>query len=263
MINIVVPITDKNKDKFESLLSRLDGQEDIEVFVGLEQKNSEIARLFEESDNIYLSQFEDGTKIEPMINSMQKFIKGGARIVLRKPISLDELNKFITCKHDLATCTITRSKFKTFIFNFWQAILRLCLGVKEYEGDTSVVYLSEDISAVVSESENLSFATRANRWRGVEQTTIEVKDKPVEKEINKKTITKYSIIAGLSLLLGIIVTTVLCLTIDISVLVGLLIVCLDLICLAITVLTTIITIFNARVGLKKVQEAKEIYVNEE
>lgn len=258
MINIIVPITDKNKEKFQSLLTRLDGQEDIKIYVGTENKNHEISQIFEESDNVYVSQFEDGANIESMINFMGKFIGNGSTIVLRKPISIDELNKFLNCKHDLATCSVVRSKLKGFIFNLWQAILKLCLGIKEYEGDTSVVCLGEDISSVVAQSGNLSFATRANRWRGVEQTTIEVKGEPVKKEIDKKTIIKYSLVAGSSLLLGIIVTTIVCLLVNVNVLVGLLLICLDLICLAITLLTTIITVFNARVGQKKVKEVNEI-----
>lgn len=257
MINIVIPVSDKDKEKFQSLLSRINGEDEIKVFVAVENKNHNFANFFEDSDNIFFAKFQDGTKKEEMINALQKYIKGGSILVLRKPISLEELNKFITCKHDLATCRVVRSKIKAYFFNLWQSILKLFLGVKEYDGDTSAVYLSEDISAVIGESGNLSYSSRVNRWRGVEQTTIEVKGQPAEKEIDRKSIIKGSILASVLMLVAVAVTVALSLTVKISVIIGLLIVCLDLICLAITILTIITTIFNSRVGQKKINQVIE------
>lgn len=258
MINIVVPIIDENKEKFLKLLSKIDGAEELAVYVGVENKNKDVGLLFEESENISVLVYEDGADIEELINGLQRYVGMGATVILRKPISLDELSRFLNCKQDIATCKKQRSKIKGFIFNIWQSIIKLFLGIKEYEGDTSVVYLSEDISAVVGESGNLSFSTRANRWRGIEQSTIEVKGEPIKHEIDKKTVLKYSLIATVALLLGVIVTTVVCLTVKVSIIIGLLLICLDMICLAVAVLTIIITIFNTRVGKKRVNEAKDI-----
>ena len=76
------------------------------------------------------------------------------------------------------------------------------LGVKEYDGNTSVVYLDENISAVVAESGNLSFASRVNRWRGVEQKTIEVENSQIKYKANKNSNIKYSLITVLLVLLA-------------------------------------------------------------
>ena len=255
-MNIVIAINDKNKDKFKSLLQEFEG-ENIKIFVGVEGKNAFLFEEFKESANIFPTVFEDNSKTEEIINALQKYVGIGSTLVLRKPISIAEIKLFISCNRDVATCKVERSKIKNFFFGLWQVLLKFFLGIKEYEGDTSAVYINEDISAVVSESGNLSFATRANRWRGIEQTTIEVKSEPVKKDVDKKSITKMSIMAISSLLLAIIVTTVLCLTVNIGVIVGLLIVCLDVVCLAISVMTTIIAVFNSRVGKKNIKEAVE------
>jgi len=256
-MNVIISITDKFKDKYNSLLAKLGEDKDVKVYVGIEEKNASQMNEFQGYDNIFVSIFENGSSVEEMINALQKYVSDSATIVLRKPIKQDELYKFANCDADVATCEKTRSKTKNFFFNIWQAVLKLFLGVKEYEGDTSVVYLSEDISSVVNESGNLSFSTRANRWRGIEQTTIGVKDQPVKNEVDKKQITKLSLIASAAILLAIIVTTVVCLTVNVGIIVGLLLVCLDMICFAIGLLTLIIIVFNCRVGSKKVKEAKE------
>lgn len=258
MINIIVPIIEKYKDKYNKLLSKLVEQEDVNICVGIEEKNLNEISQFQEEINISVTTFENNSSQEGMINRLHSYVKGGAIMVLRKPISYEEFIRFANCQQEIATCKIHRSKIKNFIFSIWQAMLKIFLGIKEYEGDSSVIVINEDISTVVGESGNLSFASRANRWRGIEQTTIEVKSDPVKKELDKKSILKYSLLAIFSLLLGVILTTVLCLTVKISVIIGLLLVCLDLICVAITFLTIIITVFNARVGKKHIEEAREV-----
>lgn len=202
-MNIVVPIIDKYKDKYNDLLSKLIESENINVYVGVEEKNSHLMNGFEECKNIFVAKFENGSNIESMINSLQRYVGVGSIIVLRKPITMEELLRFINCKHDVATCKVERSKFKNIFFSLWQAILKLFLGVKEYEGNSSVVYLNQDISSVVKESGNLSFATRANRWRGIEQTTISAKCEHTKAEKDKKTIIKFSLVAIISFLLAI------------------------------------------------------------
>lgn len=255
-MNIVIAVNDRNKDKFNSLLKELDGQ-NVQVFVGIEEKNAQCIAEFNESENIYISKFQDGCKKESMINGLQKYVQPGATLVLRKPITLEEVQLFLGCNRDVATCKVQRSKIKAFFFGLWQVVLKFFLGVREYEGETSAVYINNDISSVVGESGNLSFSTRVNRWRGIEQTTIEVKGQPAEKETDKKPIIKYSIIAITSILLAIIVTTVLCLTVNVGIVIGLLIVCLDVICLAISIMTIIIAVFNSRIGKKNPEEAVE------
>ena len=255
-MNIIIPILDKNKEKFKALIGKLADEDDIKIFVGIEEKNQNIVEEFEESENIFPSYFANNTSAESMINFMQKFIRSGATVIVRKPISVEDLNKFFSCQEEVATCHKTRSKFKNFIFGIWQVLLRCFLGIKEYEGDTSVVYLNEEISAVVAQSGNLSFSSRANRWKGIDQTTIGVKCDSIKYEIDKKIVVKFSLIASLAILLAIITTLAICLTVNVSIIIGLLIICLDVICFAIAFLTMVILIFNLRVGQKNIAEAE-------
>lgn len=256
-MNIVIPILDKNKDKYKTFLTQLGEIEGIKVFVGIEENSAESMKVFDQYDNIFISTYQNGSTAEGMINALQKYVGIGATIVLRKPISIEELNKFMNCKRDVATCKVERSRIKDFFFSMWQTMLKFILGIREYKGDTSAVYISEEISAVVNESGNLSYATRANRWKGIEQSTVLVSGEPVKKEIDKKAITKYSAGAVAAIVVALAITLSLCLTINISIIIGLLIICLDMICLAVAVLTIIIVVFNCRVGSKKVEYAYE------
>lgn len=256
MINLIIPILDENKDKYKSLLTKLDGYEDLNVFIGTQEKNIEFFKEYQESDNIMITAYADDSSREGMINSLQKFIGGGSIIILRRPITLEELEKFMNCRRDLATCRVERGKIKGFLFNIWQSLLKLLLGVRQYEGDTSVVYLSEDIATVVNESGNLSFSSRVNRWRGVQQSTVEVNGQPVKNEVDNKSIVKFSIIAAISIIIGLVVTLAVCLTTEVGVIAGLLIVCLDVICLAVAFLSAVIAIFNKRVGAKIIKDVK-------
>ena len=168
---------------------------------------------------------------------------------------MSEFNKFIASKRDVVTCKRTLNKFQLLIFAIWQHMLKFFLGLKQYDGDTSVIYLGKDISSVIAESGNLSFSTRANRWRGIEQETVLVAGEPIKQTIDKKSLIAYLAIILSALTVSVVVTVCLFLFVNVSVIIGLLIVCLDLVCLAIIVMTLVITIFNLIVGKKNVEEA--------
>ena len=255
MSNILIPIKDKNLENFKSLLLELAEKEELAVFVGVEEKNLEKLGGFEDCQNIQIISYQDGSNAEEMINDLHKYAGADSLLILRRPITIEEISKFLNCKLQVATCKVNRSKFKNAMFTFWQVILKTFLGIKEYEGDTSAIFLSEEISTVAYQSGNLSYSSRANRWRGIIQETIPVKGEPEKKEIDKKSVLKYSLIASWVLLFAIAVTTAVCLTVNVGVIVGLLLVCLDIICVAISFLTIIMAIFNTRVGSKKIGTA--------
>ena len=207
MINVIIPIDSKNKGKFDDLLTELQEIDDVNILIGIEKKNIEEMNKFKYNQNMTITSFNDETSIESMINFLHRYALEGSTLVLRKPITIKEFERFVNCNRDVVTCKVQRSKFKSFIFNIWQVLIKFCLGVKEYEGDTSVVYLNEDISTVVADSKNLSFSTRVNRWRGIDQTVIDVKGEPAPKIYDKKNLLIYGLNALTLLLLAIIDTS--------------------------------------------------------
>lgn len=257
MVNVIIPIVDK-KYKYNEILSNLANLSEVEVFIGV--KEELYNTIIEEVDgvkNFHVTMFNNYSTREGIINALHVHVGLGATLIMRRPIKISEFEKFVASHKDVVTCRRTLNKFQSFIFSIWQRMLKFFLGLKQYDGDTSVIFLGQDISSVISESGNLSFSTRANRWRGIEQETVLVSGEPIKQDIDKKSLIAYLAIIFSALAVGVVVTVCLCVFCNISIVIGLLIVCLDLICLAIIVMTIVITIFNKIVGKKNVEEAAQ------
>lgn len=253
MINVLVPITDK-AEKFNKLLANINGNQDIMVFVGI--KKSQREQLdFLDSENITIVEFDDNSKREEILNALSLNLQEGEVMVLRKPITFEEFTKFYTCKEDIAVCKQRRSKFGGFFHKLWQKILKLCLGVKLYEGDTSVIKFNEDIGAVLSQTHDLSYATRVDRWKGLTTEAVETKGEQVKAERDNKTILMCSITAFVALVVALVTTICVCLFTKVQIIGGLLLVCLDVICLAVIFIMMVMVGFNCEVGKKHNKKA--------
>ena len=136
--------------------------------------------------------------------------------------------------------------------------MKAFLGVNLYYGDTSVVYFSEVLLPILFESGNLSFASRVDRWIGVDKATEEAKCPTEKYNPDKKTITKYCIFANVSLLIACLVTTFVCVFAKIGIILGLLLFCVDSICLVVIFILVVLIIFNCSVGRRNVETAVEI-----
>lgn len=264
MINVIVPIIDKSK-KFDEILKKLSQQEEIKVFIGVvENLYNDLLLKVGESDNISIIKFSNGSRREEIVNALQNHIQGGSIMIMRRPIKIDEFNKFISSKKDVVTCRRDLDRFKGFIFLLWQKILRFFLGLRLYDGDPSVIYINADISSVTAASGNLSFATRANRWRGIEQDVVTVSGKEkVKSEYDKKDIAVYSIVSALLLIAAVTVTTCVSVFTNVSIIVGILLISLDLVCVAIAFILLVIMLFNLLVGKKMFKSAMEIHTENE
>lgn len=258
MVNVIVPI-DKNSKDYYKILNRLGHISTVNVHVGIiDSEFDSLLNNLEESDNVFIHSYQDGYNIEEMINSLQAYVGMGATVVMRKPITLEEFNRFITQRKDVVTCDREENKFKSFMRMLWNKILKLFLGVKMYEGDTSVIYLSEEVSAVISQSGNLSYSSRVDRWRGIEQCKVAAQGEPVKPIVDKKSNIKLMIYAIVSIVLAAVITTVVCLFAKMSTIIGLLIGCLDAIALIIAFIMYIMILFNSMVGKKHFARAIEI-----
>ncbi len=255
MVNVLVPIVDKKYD-FSEILKKIGMMSEVNVFVGVnEDIYNDVVTQIGQGDNINYFKFANQTSRESIINYLQRFIGKGGTMIMRKPISLDEFNKFLLNGKDVVTCKRELTSTKSYIFKLWQKILKFFLGLNQYKGDPSVIYFGEDLSSVVSASGNLSFSSRANRWRGVEQGTVKVSGPTVRAEVDKKDIVRLLLIMVISLVVAVTVTTLVSVLTKVSIITGLLLVCLDIICLAIIAISIIIILFNYSVGKKVFKEA--------
>lgn len=261
MLNVVVPIVNNSK-RYVKLLTSLSNVNGVNVFVGYvtSQKND---LLSVEGNNFNFIEFKDGSHREEIINSLQKYLGDGAILILRKPITVNEFNSFANTKRDIVTCRRTLTKIQSFFMGLWQKILKLCLGVKLYDGDTSAIYFGDDISSVVLNSSNLSYNSRVNRWKGVDQDTIVVEGDKVKADKDTKTNINSMIISFIALLIGVVVTTIVSIYATVNIIVGLLLFCLDVICLSVILIFAIMTIFNNIVGKKQYGYAVEVMDEED
>lgn len=256
MLNVIVPIVDNSK-RYQKILQSLVNAQDVNVFVGvISSQKSNIEMI--SGDNIDYIEYKDGSHREEIINSLQKYIISGSLLIMRKPIQISELNSFITSHKDICTCSRKLSPIKSFFFNIWQKILKIFLGVKLYDGDTSVIYFSDEISSVILNSSSLSYNSRVDRWKGVDQGTVDVVGEFVKADKDKKSNLNNFLIGLASLIVASVVTTVVCIFATVNITVGLLLFCLDVICLSIIVIISIVTMFNNVVGKKEYEYAVEI-----
>lgn len=256
MINILIPIT-QNAKGYKKIIADLSSNEEAEIFIGVisSQKN---ALQYPNRDNIHVIEYDNSAKREEIINSMQKYIQVGELFIMRKPITYNEFKDFLKNDRDIVVCKTNLSPIKKFFFMIWQKILRLCLGVRLYDGDTSAIYFGEDLAAVLAQSNNLSYSSRVDRWRGVDQGSVIVEGEPVKTEVDKKENIKYLLFGLLALILGAAVTTVVAIFAKVNVIIGLFLFCLDAICLAVFLLLLVVIIFNTVVGKKKFSSAIEL-----
>lgn len=256
MINILIPIT-QNAKGYKKIIADLSSNEEAEIFIGVisSQKN---ALQYPNRDNIHVIEYDNSAKREEIINSMQKYIQVGELFIIRKPITYNEFKDFLKNDRDIVVCKTNLSPIKKFFFMIWQKILRLCLGVRLYDGDTSAIYFGEDLAAVLAQSNNLSYSSRVDRWRGVDQGSVIVEGEPVKTEVDKKENIKYLLFGLLTLILGAAVTTVVAIFARVNVIIGLFLFCLDAICLAVFLLLLVVIIFNTVVGKKKFSSALEL-----
>lgn len=256
MLNVIIPIVDNSK-RYYKILESLTNLANVNVYIGV---TSSLIKDFDfiNGDNLFYFKFKDGSNREEIINSLQKYVGTGALLIMRKSISANEFNAFVNTKKDIVTCRRRLSRVKSFFYNIWQKILKLCLGVRLYDGDTSVIYFGEDISSVILNSSNLSYNSRVDRWKGIVQDVVAIEGEPVKIEKDKKSNFISALICIVALIVGSVVTTIVSIFIPVNIIVGLLLFCLDAICLSVIFFILIVTIFNNMVGKKQYDYAIEI-----
>ena len=138
MINILIPIT-QNAKGYKKIIADLSSNEEAEIFIGVisSQKN---ALQYPNRDNIHVIEYDNSAKREEIINSMQMYIQVGELFIMRKPITYNEFKDFLKNDMDIVVCKTNLSPIKKFFFMIWQKILRLCLGVRLYDGQNMLIY---------------------------------------------------------------------------------------------------------------------------
>lgn len=141
--------------------------------------------FFTNSKTVKVFVFANGSAKEEIINSLSSEMGDGKVVILRKLITKDELEKFLSSETDVTVCaTKKRSKFANFFYKIWEKMVKMLFDFKFFDGDISVVAIGERLSPVTKHISNLSHATRVNRWKGVTTSSVETTSPPAKKEYN-------------------------------------------------------------------------------
>lgn len=256
MINVLIPIT-SNVESYKKIIDSLGQLNEVRVLIGIVSSLKNKIDFVAENTDVF--EFEDGSKKEEIINGMQSKIPAdGALMILRRPITIEEFYSFAKRKEDIVVIKKKRSKVGNFFFNLWQKILKSVLGLKLYDGDYGAIMFNDVVASVSNQSNDLSFTSRADRWRGVNTSSVEVKGESPRTEIDKKNIAISSVVGALMLVLGVTVTLLVALLTKVSTMGGLLLFCLDAICVCVFFVMMVMVGFGCKVGKKHFKSAFEI-----
>ena len=120
-----------------------------------------------------------------------------------------------------------------------------------------MIYFDDEISAVLAQSSNLSYSSRADRWKGISQGVVATQGAPVKTPKNKKRNFYYILCCVIAFVLAAAITTVVCLFAKMSIIVGLLVACLDIIAVAIICVVFVVIAFNNVVGKRRFERPVE------
>lgn len=178
MNNIILPVVSDCEKAAEFIKSIK--RKDCTFYVGLTSENS---TKIKSSKYVKVFVYKNGSKKEEMINSLSHEIGDGPIIILRKLITKEELDKFISSQTEITVCETKKlNKVSAFFYKLWTKLVRALFGFVFFEGDISVVAISENLAPVAKNISNLSYATRINRWKGISQSKVATSSPAAKKE---------------------------------------------------------------------------------
>ena len=203
MNNIIIPVIGVDQLEFVEEVKKL---KNIKIIIGITEEISKNLKKTTKK-NVIVKVFTNGAKKEEIINSLRDQIDEGRVLICRKAITKEEINEFFKVNSDIAVCDVKRNKFQAFFFNLWQEFMSILFGFKLFEGDVSVVMFNENLFKVISNIENLSYASRVNKWKGVSVKSINTQSPPIKKEYDKLK-SNLMLYGWISLFLAIIASTI-------------------------------------------------------
>ena len=204
MINIILPITEKVEEFSQFIETNLES--DVKFFVGIKENLKD--KLSVKNKNVEIHVYDNKANREEIINSLHSCkMKKGKLMILRRPLNAVEFSLLSKSSNEIATLKAHRSNFANSIKKFAQNIVKKFFAFSYFE-DISAICYGESMFELLSTCENLSMATRINKYVGVDIEEFETPTKPVNKHYNKAT-NILNLMLGVLFLLGSIVGGVL------------------------------------------------------
>lgn len=254
MINVVVPIIDKPQE-YSSILQALSLREDVRIIVGVREELEDKLSL---PSSAVVKVYKNQSKKEEIINSLKAYLSSGRVVICRRPFNKKEFDSIAQSDGQITYFQSKRkSGFKEFFKNLISNIVKFLFGVNFFDGDISLIGFDEDMGEVLGNVNSLSYATRVDRWRGVEHKKVEAEKEPIEIEGNKQSNIKMIIFSILSFVVPVVVTILVAIFTHVSFVIGMLLFCFCLLGVVGSLLTLCTLYFNNRVGKRYFEDAQE------
>lgn len=181
MINVIVPIVEQ-PEKFSEFVEKHTNEKTKFIVGVLENLRDKFSAS---SKNIEIHTFSKKTKKEEIINSLHSSkMRKGKILVLRRVLTEQEFFDLTNSSADIVSLKKNRNKVSNFFRKLGQSIIKKVFAFSYFE-DISAICYSENMFELMSVCENLSMATRINKYVGVEVEEIETSEKSVKKDYNK------------------------------------------------------------------------------
>lgn len=255
MINLVIPVIDK-AEEYSKIINEVASKEDVRVIVGVSLSNESKLNL---PNSVVLKVFKDGSQKEEIINSLKDYLDLGRVVIARRPFTLKEFENIV--KSD-AQITYFQGKRQGSVKEFFKKLVsgfvKILFGVNFFDGDISLIGFDQDLGEVLCNVNSLSYATRVDRWRGVEQGKVDAEKEEVRIEQNKKGNANLIIFSILSTLIPVLTTILVSVFTKVGFIVGMLLFCFVLlgVCSSLFMLCTLY--FNKKVGRRNFINALEV-----
>ena len=181
MINVIVPIV-SDVEKFSTFIKG-NKKNGVKFFVGIKQS---LAKKFVlKSKNVDVHIFSDKANREEIINALHSVKKEKGKILIaRRPLSENEFVSLTTSQKEIAVLKKHHNKFVNGFKRIAMNIIKKVFAFSYFD-DISAICYAESMFELLSVCQNLSMASRINKYVGVEIEEIETKEKQVKKEFNK------------------------------------------------------------------------------
>lgn len=184
MTNVIVPIVE-DVGKFCEFIRR-ESSGNVKFFVGVRKSLAEPAfKNLKGLKAIELHVYADNARKEEIINSLHSCkMKKGKIMIVRRALTSEEWQKLTNSSSDIARISTKHNKFVSWLKNLGKMIVKKIFAFTFFDDISSICY-GENLFELMSVCQNLSMASRVNKYVGVSIENVQTQEKQVKKEYNR------------------------------------------------------------------------------
>lgn len=255
MINVVIPIID-NLEEYQKSIDNIALRENLNLILGVSE---EFIDKINKPNGAVLRIFRKGSKKEEIINSLKSSIVPGRLLVCRRPFTKKEFDNFVNCNAEISYIEKRpKNSLLAWLKTKLGMFIKLMFGVKYFDGDISLIGFDENLCEVLQNVSSLSYSTRVDRYKGVEQQTFKGELGQVKLDLNKMANIRLLIYAILILVIPIVITVLVAVFTKVTFVIGMILFCIDVLGVAGLVILLCSAYLNLCTGSRYFSDAVEL-----